>query len=110
MDLVNELTELIKKLNVAVSTLKIRGRALAEAESKYRVNLAQLLLQLREAGHPITILNDIARGNPDVAHLRLERDVAESLYQVNIEYINSVKLQCRLLENQIQREWGNKNG
>jgi hypothetical protein len=106
MDLVNELSELISKLNLAIETLKKRGNTLAVAETNYRIALATKLLELRENGHPITILNDIARGNRDVAQLRLERDVAESLYQVNLEYINSVKLQCRILENQIQREWG----
>lgn len=109
MDLVNELSALIESLNLGIETLKKRGKALANAETNYRVALASKLLELRANGHPITILNDIARGSHDVAKLRLERDIAESLYQVNLEFINSIKLQCRLLENQIQREWG-KNG
>jgi hypothetical protein len=31
------------------------------------------------------------------------------MYQVNLEHINVTKLQIRVLEGQIQREWG-KNG
>ena len=45
-------------------------------------------------------------GVPDVAELRFRRDVAETVYQANKEAINAIKLELRLIENQIQREWG----
>ena len=45
-------------------------------------------------------------GIPSVAEARFKRDVAEAVYKANLEAINSIKLQMRLLENQLQREWG----
>ena len=36
----------------------------------------------------------------------IKRDIAETMYQTNLEYINTTKLQLRILENQLQREWG----
>ena len=39
-----------------------------------------------------------------------QRDVAKVMYETNQEHINTVKLQLRLLDNQIAREWGNTNG
>jgi hypothetical protein len=69
--------------------------------------LATKLLELRDLGHPVTIIGDIARGNRDIAELRLKRDIAETEYNVALEFINVTKLQIRILENQIGREWGN---
>ena len=44
-------------------------------------------------------------GIPDVADARFKRDVAETVYKANFEAINSIKLQLRLIEAQIDREW-----
>lgn len=49
-----------------------------------------------------------AYGIPEVAQKRFERDVAEATYKANMESINSLKLQLRLLDAQISREYGGK--
>lgn len=36
--------------------------------------------------------------------------LAETIYKANQEAINSIKLQLRLIEGQINREWGQSNG
>ena len=46
-------------------------------------------------------------GVPEVADLRFKRDVAEAVYTANKEAINSCKLQHRLIEGQLGREWSN---
>jgi hypothetical protein len=56
---------------------------------------------------PVTLINTIIYGYEDIALLRFERDTAEVRYNANLEYINTIKLQIRILENQIQREYGN---
>lgn len=38
--------------------------------------------------------------------LRFERDCAEVFYKSAQEAVNSMKLQLRLLDNQLEREWG----
>ena len=55
---------------------------------------------------PVTLINQIIYGIPEVADKRFKRDIAEAMYQTNLEYINTTKLQLRILENQLQREWG----
>lgn len=105
MDLIQELNDKIKSLDVAIKQLKSRGQKYAESEKDYRVALAQKLLELRENGHPVTIIENIAKGNPDIAKLRLQRDIDETMYKSVLEYLNVVKLQIRVIENQIQREW-----
>ena len=39
--------------------------------------------------------------------IRFDRDVKEAIYQANLESINSTKLKLRILENQLNREYGN---
>jgi len=55
---------------------------------------------------PVTLINQIIYGVQEVANLRFDRDVKEAIYQANLESINSTKLKLRILENQLNREWG----
>ena len=55
---------------------------------------------------PVTLINQIIYGAQEVANLRFDRDVKEAVYQANLESINSTKLKLRILENQLNREWG----
>ena len=80
---------------------------MAEEEQKYKISLRQEALKLRaEKGMPVTLINQIIYGVPEVAKLRFDRDVKEAVYQANLESINSTKLKLRILENQLDREWG----
>ena len=97
----------LKLLDAAVKALKPRGQKKAQTEHDYRVALSKRLLELRAAGQPVTHLLEIAKGEPEIAGLRLERDIAESLYESAQEAINVQKLKIRVLENQLSREWGN---
>ena len=108
MDLVNDLNILIQKLNTSIKTLAQNGRALAEAERDYKITLRQEALKLRnEKDMPVTLINQVIYGVPEVADKRFKRDVAEAMYNTNQEYINTTKLQIRILENQLAREFGN---
>ena len=107
MDLYNDINELIKRLNTSVVKLKDYGKELAEAERDYKVTLRQEALKLRNDGMPVTLINQIIYGIPEVADKRFKRDVAEAVYKANLEAINSIKLQMRLIENQLNREFNN---
>ena len=54
---------------------------------------------------PVTLINTVIYGYEDIARLRFERDTAEVKYNANNEYINTLKLQIRILENQLSREY-----
>ena len=99
--------EELKLLDAAVKALKPRGQKKAQTERDYRVALSKRLLELRAAGQPVTHLLEIAKGEPEIADKRLQRDIAESLYESAQEAINVQKLKIRVLENQLSREWGN---
>lgn len=108
MDLYEEIRKYINELDISVRNLRKSGTELAEAEQKYKICLREEALKLRtEKDMPVTLINQIIYGVPEVAKLRFDRDVKEAIYQANIEAINSTKLKLRILENQLQREWGN---
>ena len=107
MDLFEEITRLTREPDTAVQELRKNGTNLAESERKYKICLREEALKLRsEKNMPVTLINQIIYGVPEVARLRFDRDVKEAVYQANLEAINSTKLKLRILENQLNREWG----
>ena len=106
MDLFNELQIKLNELNISIKKLRETGTAYAEAERDYKITLRQEALKLRaEKGMPVTLIQQVVYGVPEVAEKRFKRDVAEAIYQANQEAINSTKLQIRIIESQLQREW-----
>lgn len=106
MDLINELQQKIRELEISIRQLRTSGTDYAEAERDYKILLRQEVLKLRDEGQAIGVITLTCYGIPSVAEARFKRDVAETVYKANLEAINSIKLQLRLLENQIQREYG----
>lgn len=108
MDLYNELQKKINELNISIKKLRETGTDYAEAEKEYKITLRQEALKLRaEKGMPVTLIQQVVYGVPEVAEKRFVRDVKEAVYKANIEAINVFKLQVRIIEAQLQREYGN---
>lgn len=105
-DLIVELGEKSALLDKAITQLGDRGRTHAQAEHDYRVAMAKKILEYRTEGFPVTIIPDLCRGDPQIARLRFERDVALTVYESAKEAINGYKLQIKVLDAQIAREWG----
>lgn len=104
-DLIQEVGAKSALLDTAIRQLGIRGRAYAQAEHDYRVAMRKKILEERANGTPVTIISDLCRGDPDVAKLRIERDIALTVYESAKEAIQTYKLQIRILDAQIEREW-----
>lgn len=107
MDLYIELQQKTAQLDMSIKVLKQNGTALAEAEKNYKVLLRSECLKLRDEGMAVGMIDKVCYGIPSVAEARFKRDVAEAVYKANQEAINSLKLQMRLIESQLSREWGN---
>ena len=108
MDLFNSLQNLIRDLNVSIKKLRETGSDFAEAERDYKIMLRQEALKLRaEKGMPVTLIQQVVYGVPEVADKRFKRDIKEAIYLANQEAINSIKLQIRVIEGQLNREWSN---
>ena len=109
MDLVNELYAKLKQLNTSLKVLRTSGTNYAKAEKEYKILLRQECLKLRDEGMAIGMIDKTCYGIPSVAEKRFVRDVAEATYKANQEAINTLKLEIRIIESQLQREWGNSN-
>ena len=106
MDLYQELQQKLKELETSIKMLRHTGTAYAEAEKNYKILLRTECLKLRDDGMAIGMIDKTCYGIPSVAEARFQRDVKEAVYRANLESIASIKLQLRLIENQLQREWG----
>lgn len=109
MELWEELNVRSAQLDQSIKSLYNTGKAYAKAEMEYKVLLRQEILKLRDQGVAVGVIDKICYGIPSVAEKRFLRDIAESTYKANLEAINSIKLQIRLIDNQMSREWTNTN-
>lgn len=108
-NLIQEVFRLNDELTASIKKLAENGRKFAEAERDYKITLRTEALKLRqEKGMPVTLISQIIYGVPEVAELRFKRDIAETIYNTNLEHLNVTKLKIRVLESQISREWGAK--
>jgi len=94
------------ELTASIKKLRANGEKLAEAERDYKITLRKEALILRSGDMPVTLINSIIYGVPEVAEKRFNRDVEEANYEANKEHINITKLKLRILEAQLAREWG----
>ena len=84
--------------------MKKRGKAKAKAECDYRIALASQMLIEREDGTPVTIINDICRGNKKIAGLKMQRDISETMYDTCLQKIYQTKMEISIIENQMNAE------
>lgn len=108
-DLITQVNRLNSELTQSIKLLRKNGDAYAQAERDYQVAKAQTVLKMKDAGASVTEISLSIKGQPEVAEKLFKRDVARVMYEANQEHINTVKLQLRLLDNQIAREWS-QNG
>lgn len=107
MELWQEITEKQWMLDKAIKELAQNGYKLAECERDYKIAVNKKALELRSQEVPVTLINQVIYGYEDIAKLRFERDTAQVKYNANLEYIQTIKLMIRILENQLNREYGN---
>lgn len=107
-ELMAELNILCDKLSVSGKQMAKYGQEKAQAEHDYKIALRQEALRLRTTEDmPVTLIDKVVYGTPEVAEKRFKRDVAETMYETCRESINVLKLKVRILDAQIAREWGN---
>lgn len=106
MDLYNEIQEKCKLLDNSIKMLRKTGSDYAKAYTDYRKELAKELVKLKDEGYAITLAGDIARGKPEIAHLKFMEISTEAIYKANMESINVLKLEIKILQEQINKEYG----
>lgn len=109
-DLTQEINALKNKLRTSVKMLRKTGIDAATAEMNYKILLRQEALKLRDEGMAIGMIDKVCYGIPSVAKARFDRDVSAVVYKANEEAINALKMEIRITDNQIGREWGGGDG
>ena len=109
-DLVVTMHEKVVELEKALSELLSGGVALATAERDYRKVSAEWSERLRNDGLSMSMIDKTILGIEEVADARYQRDLAEAIYEARKERINCTKLEIRILESQISREFGKYAG
>ena len=105
-DLVNTLQEKLDELETGLNDMMSGGVAKALAEQEYKIALSEASLNLKSRGYTATMIDKTVLGIEEVAKKRYLRDVAEVIYEARKERINCTKLEIRVLEAQIEREYG----
>ena len=103
---IQQLNDLQIALNETINLKGVQGKELADAEKEYKIALQQQVLILKDQGMAATLINLVVYGMPEVAELRYRRDFAKSRYEVSGEKINALKLNIRVLQDIIDKEWG----
>ena len=101
--------QMLKKL---ISTLQQYNRKLAEVEHNYRVAFTKSCVEIKlngvetEAGKTDqvawTMTSDIAKGLPEVAKLRYERDVLKGEIEAILQKIYQTKIEIDLLQKEME--------
>lgn len=104
-DLMTELRAKNNQLGQSLKFLRKSGEDYANALAEYRMAFSQELLKLRDEGYAISLAENIARGKREIAMLKQKQIISEAVYEANRESINVLKLQIKLLNEQIAREW-----
>ena len=106
MELWEEIITIDRQLNEALSTFRQNGIKYCEAEREYQMAKSKEIMRLKSEGCPVTLIPQIVKGLESVAELDFKRNTAEVVYKANQEAINIKKLQLRVKEGEIDREYG----
>jgi hypothetical protein len=105
-DLWSEIQTKQRELDVCIRELRKSGTAYAEAEKTYKIKLREWCLRLRSQDMPIGLIDKTCYGIPEIAELRFKRDCAQAIYRANLEAINAIKLEIKIINEQLGRELG----
>lgn len=105
MEEIQKMQELNTYLTTALAEYKKRGTDYAKAYKNYRMLLSQELLKLKAEGMPVTIAYDIARGTEQVANAKEQEIITECLYKSCQEAINTYKLQIKILQENMNKDY-----
>lgn len=110
MELWRALEDSKRELYQSLDEMREWGLKRAMAEHDYKVVLKQKVLEEKAKGTAIGIIDKTCYGIDEVATARLQRDIADTQYEVAKEKVNANKLSMRVLDAQMSREWSNTNG
>ena len=105
-DLIRNQEELSRRCDELIKDMAREGDLAAQAEYNYYLQKTKTAYRLQDEGMSATMIGVVLKGEPEVAILMREMNISKSRYDATKEAINIVKLQMRMTDAQINREWG----
>lgn len=103
--LIEEIIQLSADMEKSIEDQEEYGRKLAEAERDYQVVLRKKALEEKADGTPVTFISQFIRGDEEIAEKRMQRDIAEALYQAAKDRTVGIRLRIKIVDAQASREW-----
>lgn len=104
-DLWQEIRETQRLLELALSEAKTRGEAMVRAEAEYYTAKAEASFALKEQGVPVTFIQTVIKGVPEVCGPMTRYHAAQVEYENAREARNVFKKKLDTLREQYSREW-----
>ena len=102
-DIFNEIERQNNKLNSLNDELTPLMQSVAEKQRDYNILFAQMVIQKKADGIPITIIRDVVKGNRGVADSAMQLYLAEGLYKSVIMKIKDVSSRIEQLRSKLSR-------
>lgn len=104
-DLWPEIQTAIRDTEYLVANMRDRGREKSEAEARYYTVKARRAFALKEAGHPVTFITLVIKGDEEVNAAMRDFHAREVEYDNAREAVMCSKKKLDTLREQMQREW-----
>lgn len=104
-DLWQEIRETQRLLELALSEAKRRGEVMVQAEAEYYTAKAEASFALKEQGVPVTFIQTVIKGVPEVCGPMTRYHAAQVEYENAREGRNVYKKKLDTLREQYAREW-----
>lgn len=101
-----QITHCMRMLDAALRECKTRGAAMVEAKADYYTVKANTSFAMREEGTPVTFIQTVVKGVPEVCRAMSAFNAAEVEYENAREARNVWKKKLDTLREQYAREWG----
>lgn len=75
-DLLESLEKVRKDLDTVMKSLRPNGNDWARKTKAYNVAKYETAMRMREEGLPVTLIEQVIKGHPDVCDRLLDRDIA----------------------------------
>ena len=77
------------------------GLEKAKTEREYRIKFNQKMLELKAEKCQATLIQALAKSDPEVAELAMKRDIAESAYYTAISASENLRLEIEIKRSQL---------
>ena len=104
-DLITQRNNAVNQLQNAAKLYRKHLLDAAKADHEYRLAFSLAIIAERADKTPVSVIDNICRGKGEVAEARYKRDIAEGEAKATYENIQRLKLEIKLLTDDISNQY-----